>query len=80
MYKILIASKISIYVENLFLINAISLYTTIYLNIFINTFKIFLLNLCYIYSLVEFIIEILTTIYIDLSATIKTKKLINLII
>jgi len=80
LYKTLIASKISICIENLFLINIISLYITIYLNIFVNALKISLLNLRYIYSLIEFITKVFATIHIDLSATIKTKKLINLLI
>ncbi len=80
LYKTLIVSKISICVENLFLINTISLYATIYLSILVNTLRIFLLNLRYIYNLVRLIIGTFATIYIDLSAITKTKKLINLLI
>ena len=73
-------SKINICVENLFLINIISLYATIYLSMLVNTLKMSLLNLRYIYNLVKLIIEAFTTIYVDLNTTTRTKKLINLLI
>lgn len=78
LYKILTASKISIRVENLFLINIISLYIAVYLSILVDAFEISLLNLRYIYNSVKLITEAFATAYIDLSATTETKELINL--
>ncbi len=47
---------------------------------FVDTFRISLSNLHYIYSSVELITEIFATIYIDLSTTTGTKELIDLLI
>jgi len=78
LYKISTASEISICVENLFLINIISLYTAVYLSIFADTLRISLSNLRYIYNSVKLITETLATVYVGLSATIETKELIDL--
>lgn len=78
LYKISIASKINICVENLSLINVIPLYVAIYLSMFVDALKISLLNLRYVHNLIRLIIETLATTHVDLSATTKTKELINL--
>lgn len=78
MYKTLTVLEISICIKNLFLINTIFLYIAVYLSILVNTLEIFLLNLRYIYSLIELIIKIFATIYINLNATIEIKELIDL--
>ncbi len=46
----------------------------------VDALEIFLLNLRYIYNLVRLIIKTLAIVYVDLSATIKTKELVNLLI
>jgi len=79
LYKISTTSEINICIENLFLINTIFLYTTIYLSILVNTLEISLSNLRYIYNSVKFITKAFATIYIDLSATIDKKNLIDLL-
>lgn len=78
LYKTLTVSKISICLENLLLINSISLYAAVYLSMLVDAFEISLFNLRYLYSSVDLITEALATVYVGLNATTDTKDLIDL--
>ena len=78
-YKTSTALKISIRIDNLFLINIISLYAAVYLSILADALEISLSNLRYIYNSVELITGAFATAHVDLSATIGKKNSIDLL-
>ncbi len=72
MYKTSSIADINICLNNLSLINTISLYATIYFSVLVDALSILLTAFCKFYGSVELIIGALTAVYVSISINFKS--------
>ncbi len=78
LYKTSSITNINVHLGNLSLINAISLYATIYLNALINVLSMSLIAFRRLYDLVELIIDALIVTYVNITVNLKNNNSILL--
>ncbi len=77
MYKTSSIANINVCLNNLSLINVISLYATIYLSALVDALSILLTVFCGFHNSVELIIDALTTAYVNISINLKSDSSIQ---
>jgi len=69
-------TNINVRLGNLFLINVISLYATIYLNAFVNVLSMSLIAFRELYDLVRLMIDAFIVAHVDVNVNLKSDDLI----